>query len=41
VLYPHRSLLSAKVRSFVDLLTERFGPELEWAAAPKDARATD
>jgi DNA-binding transcriptional LysR family regulator len=24
-LYPHRSLLSAKVRSFVDFLAERFG----------------
>jgi DNA-binding transcriptional LysR family regulator len=29
-LYPHRSMLSAKVRSFVDLLIERFGPEPEW-----------
>ena len=26
-IYPHRSLLSAKVRSFVDLLVERLGPE--------------
>ncbi|HKF60079.1 MAG TPA: LysR family transcriptional regulator [Dongiaceae bacterium] len=29
-LYPHRALLSAKVRSFVDFLVERFGPEPEW-----------
>jgi len=29
-LYPHRSLLSAKVRSFVDFLAERFGTEPEW-----------
>ena len=29
-LYPHRSLLSAKVRSFVDFLAERFGPDPEW-----------
>src|SRR5262245_57372387 len=29
-LYAHRSLLSAKVRTFVDFLAERFGPEPEW-----------
>ena len=29
-LYPHRSLLSAKVRSFVDFLVERFAREPEW-----------
>jgi DNA-binding transcriptional LysR family regulator len=29
-LYPHRALLSAKVRSFVDFLAERFGTEPEW-----------
>jgi len=29
-LYPHRSLLSTKVRSFVDFLAERFGTEPEW-----------
>ena len=29
-LYPHRPLLSAKVRSFVDFLAERFGPDPEW-----------
>src|SRR5262249_44141587 len=29
-LYPHRSLLSAKVRTFVDFLAERFKPDPEW-----------
>jgi hypothetical protein len=29
-LYPHRPLLSAKVRTFVDFLAERFAPEPEW-----------
>ena len=29
-LYAHRSLLTAKVRSFVDFLAERFGAEPEW-----------
>ena len=29
-LYPHRSLLSAKVRTFVDFLVDRFGPNPEW-----------
>ena len=29
-LYPHRSLLSAKVRTFVDFLAERFAGEPEW-----------
>jgi DNA-binding transcriptional LysR family regulator len=29
-LYPHRSLVSAKVRSFVDFLAERFKAEPEW-----------
>ena len=29
-LYPHRSLLSPKVRTFVDFLVERFGGEPEW-----------
>src|SRR5215467_170711 len=29
-LYPHRPLLSAKVRTFVDFLADRFGPEPEW-----------
>jgi DNA-binding transcriptional LysR family regulator len=29
-LYPHRPLLSAKVRSFVDFLAERFGSDPEW-----------
>jgi DNA-binding transcriptional LysR family regulator len=29
VLYPHRPLLSAKVRTFVDFLAERFGPTPE------------
>jgi DNA-binding transcriptional LysR family regulator len=30
VVYPHRPLLSAKVRSFVDFLAQRFGPTPEW-----------
>jgi len=29
-LYPHRPLLSPKVRTFVDFLAERFGGEPEW-----------
>ena len=29
-LYPHRPLLSAKVRTFVDFLADRFGPNPEW-----------
>jgi DNA-binding transcriptional LysR family regulator len=29
-LYPHRSMLSTKVRSFIDFLVERFGPNPEW-----------
>jgi len=29
-LYPHRALLSAKVRTFVDFLVERLGGEREW-----------
>jgi DNA-binding transcriptional LysR family regulator len=29
-IYPHRSLLSAKVRSFVDFLAERLGPDPGW-----------
>jgi DNA-binding transcriptional LysR family regulator len=29
-LYPHRALLSAKVRSFIDFLAERFGSDPEW-----------
>lgn len=29
-LYPHRPLLSAKVRTFVDFLAKRFGGEPEW-----------
>ena len=29
-LYPHKSLLTAKVRTFVDFLAERFAPEPEW-----------
>ena len=29
-LYPHRPLLSAKIRTFVDFLAERFAPEPEW-----------
>jgi DNA-binding transcriptional LysR family regulator len=29
-LYPHRSLISAKVRSFVDFLAERFKPDPAW-----------
>jgi DNA-binding transcriptional LysR family regulator len=29
-LYPHRQLLSPKVRSFVDFLVQRYGGELEW-----------
>jgi len=29
-LYPHRSLVSAKVRSLVDFLAERFGSNPEW-----------
>jgi DNA-binding transcriptional LysR family regulator len=29
-LYPHRAMLSAKVRTFVDFLVERFGPERNW-----------
>jgi DNA-binding transcriptional LysR family regulator len=29
-LYPHRSLLTAKVRCFVDFMAERFGPDPEW-----------
>jgi DNA-binding transcriptional LysR family regulator len=28
--YPHRSLLSAKVRTFIDFLADRFAPEPEW-----------
>jgi len=34
-LYPHRSLLSAKVRSFVDFLVERFAHEPEWERCSK------
>jgi DNA-binding transcriptional LysR family regulator len=30
ILYPHRPLLSAKVRTFVDFLAGRFGPTPEW-----------
>ena len=40
-LYPHRPLLSAKVRTFVDFLVERFGtaPEWDrWRKAPKHRR---
>jgi DNA-binding transcriptional LysR family regulator len=29
-IYPHRSLLAAKVRSFLDFLAEHFTPEPEW-----------
>jgi DNA-binding transcriptional LysR family regulator len=29
-LYPHRSLLSAKVRTFVDFLAEQFAGEPDW-----------
>jgi len=29
-LYPHRPLLSAKIRTFVDFLAQRFAPEPEW-----------
>jgi len=28
--YPHRKFLPAKVRSFIDFLAERFGPEPYW-----------
>jgi len=28
--YPNRKFLPPKVRSFVDFLAERFGPELYW-----------
>ncbi|HUN52913.1 MAG TPA: substrate binding domain-containing protein, partial [Candidatus Sulfotelmatobacter sp.] len=31
--YPHRRHLSAKVRAFVDFLSERFGPEPYWDVA--------
>jgi DNA-binding transcriptional LysR family regulator len=40
-LYPHRPLLSVKVRSFVDFLAERFGTAPEgkhWRTAPKSRR---
>jgi DNA-binding transcriptional LysR family regulator len=36
-LYPHRSLVSAKVRSFVDFLVERLGSEAEWQRARQPA----
>ena len=35
-LYPHRPLLSAKVRSFIDFLAERFGAA-EWERWRQDA----
>jgi DNA-binding transcriptional LysR family regulator len=38
-LYPHRSLLSAKIRSFVDFLAERFAPEPEWERSLRTATA--
>jgi len=28
--YPHRKFLPPKVRSFIDFLAERFGPEPYW-----------
>jgi DNA-binding transcriptional LysR family regulator len=45
-LYPHRPLLSPKVRSFVDFLAERFGGEPEWEnwrliKAPARAQVTE
>ena len=30
--YPHRKFLPPKVRSFIDFLAERFGPEPYWDA---------
>jgi len=39
--YPHRRLLAAKVRAFLDLLVERFGADPEadpWEAGPERAR---
>jgi len=38
-LYPHRPLLSAKIRTFVDFLAERFAPEPEWEKFLKVRRA--
>jgi DNA-binding transcriptional LysR family regulator len=37
VLYPHRSLLSVKVRSFIDFLVDRFAPPPEWERWRQDA----
>jgi DNA-binding transcriptional LysR family regulator len=34
-LYPHRSLLTAKVRSFVEFLAQRFASEPEWGRGMK------
>jgi len=38
-LYPHRPLLSTKIRTFVDFLAERFAPEPEWEKFLKVRRA--
>ena len=38
-LYPHRSLLTAKVRSFVEFLAERFASEPEWERGLKAHRS--
>jgi len=39
-LYPHRPLLSAKVRTFVDFLAERFAAEPEWERCLKSDTPT-
>lgn len=36
--YPHRKFLPPKVRSFIDFLAERFGPEPYWDAVGKRGR---
>ena len=35
--YPHRKYLPLKVRSFIDFLAERFGPEPYWDSRGKKA----
>ena len=40
-LYPHRLLLSAKVRSFVDFLAQRFGPDPEWEQWRESAQRSE
>jgi hypothetical protein len=42
--YPNRKVLAPKLRSFIDFLIERFGPEPYWDAGAKrspDAASAD